>query len=291
MTEINLEGRFILLTGASQGLGFAIAETVVRRGASVFLCARTAQTLDEAADALRKKAGPGQIVAAAPCDVSDQQAVAVLADRVLEAFPHLDALINNAGILGPVGALSSGDLTSWKEAVSVNLFGPLHTVQAFLGHFKQRRYGKIVNLSGGGATAPLPCFSAYGASKAALVRLSETLAEEVLGLGIDINTVAPGALATRMTRQVIAAGADAAGEAYHAKMLTLMEAGGMSMTKAAALCAWLCSAASDGITGRLIAAQWDAWDQLAARRDQLAESDIYTLRRILPSDRGKDWED
>jgi 3-oxoacyl-[acyl-carrier protein] reductase len=155
--------------------------------------------------------------------------------------------------------------------------------------FRAAGSGKIVNLSGGGATAPLPRLSAYAASKAAVVRFTETLAEELRGTRIDVNAVAPGALNTRLLDEVLAAGADKVGKSFYERALKQKAEGGAPLDKGAALCAFLLSDESAGISGRLLSAIWDPWSELPARRAELAESDIYTLRRIVPKDRGRDW--
>ena len=281
-----LAGRYILVTGASEGLGATIAATLVEQGASVFLCARSADPLRQLADRLAR---PGQTVAWETCDVSDRHAVSALAAKLFDTFPHLDGLINNAGMIGPIGPVEENDLDQWQATMGVNLFGPLFTCAAFLPHFKARRRGKIVNLSGGGATQPMPRFSAYAAAKAALVRFTETLAEETKEYGIDVNAVAPGALATRLNSRVLETAPEQVGQVYHARLSALLSNGGMSMDIAAEACAWLCSDQSDGLSGRLIAEQWDSWRDLPAHAAELAETDIYTLRRILPGDRGKSW--
>jgi NAD(P)-dependent dehydrogenase (short-subunit alcohol dehydrogenase family) len=151
---------------------------------------------------------------------------------------------------------------------------------------KPRCYGKIVNLSGGGATAPLPRLSAYAASKAAVVRLTETLAEELRAFRIDVNAIAPGALNTRMLQEVLEAGPVAVGEAFYNKALRQHESGGVPLEEGARLCVYLASGESDGITGKLISAQWDPWDKLHRWKDHISESDVFTLRRIIPEDRG-----
>jgi NAD(P)-dependent dehydrogenase (short-subunit alcohol dehydrogenase family) len=153
---------------------------------------------------------------------------------------------------------------------------------------RQQRYGKIIALSGGGATQPLPRLSAYAASKAALVRFTETLAEEVRGSGIDVNAVAPGALNTRLLDQVLAAGPERVGAPFFERMLRQKSDGGTPLHVGAELVAFLASADSDGITGRLLSAVWDDWRGLPAIRERLQASDVFTLRRILPTDR--DWE-
>ena len=143
----------------------------------------------------------------------------------------------------------------------------------------------------GGATGPLPGISAYAASKAAIVRFTETLALEVREWNIDVNAIAPGALMTRLTDQLIAAGSERVGAALHARMVKLKHDGGTPLSLGAALCGYLAGPESDGLTGRLIAAPWDPWPFSEEHRREIAESDIYTLRRIVPKDRGKAWGD
>jgi 3-oxoacyl-[acyl-carrier protein] reductase len=151
-------------------------------------------------------------------------------------------------------------------------------------------YGKILQLSGGGATAPLPRLSAYASSKAAVVRFAETLANEVRDDGIGVNAVAPGALDTRLLDEVLAAGAESVGADLYERMVQVKETGGTPLEDGAALCVFLASAASDGITGKLISAPWDPWEDLPRYATELATSDVYTLRRIVPADRGLDWD-
>ena len=151
---------------------------------------------------------------------------------------------------------------------------------------KKKGGGKIVNLSGGGATNPLPRLSAYAASKAAVVRLTETLAEELREFSIAVNAIAPGALNTRFLDEVLRAGPELVGSGFYDKALKQRETGGAPLDRGVALCVYLASTASDGITGKLISALWDPWEKLSDHRAELASSDIYTLRRIVPEDRG-----
>jgi NAD(P)-dependent dehydrogenase (short-subunit alcohol dehydrogenase family) len=286
-----LFGHQVLVTGASRGLGAAIAETLVREGASVLLVARDLQRLEAKAAQLRGLLAPGQRVLIAACDLEDHSAIARMAEQALADFPDLGALVSNAGIIGPMGALEENDWAAWQRAIAVNLLGTVGLCRALMPHFRQRRDGRIVILSGGGATAPMPFFSAYAASKAALVRFAETLAAEVAETGITVNAVAPGALDTDMTREVLAAGPHSVGADYQARLRAMVDQPEASPAEAAALCAWLCSAASSGITGRLLSARWDPWRHLPRHAAELAPSDIYTLRRIVPADRGKEWDE
>jgi 3-oxoacyl-[acyl-carrier protein] reductase len=121
------------------------------------------------------------------------------------------------------------------------------------------------------------------------VRLTENLAEEVRPAHIDVNAVAPGALNTQMLEQTLAAGPELAGQGQFVQALKQKESGGSSIERAAALCVYLASSASDGITGRLISAPWDPWATLHERMAELGSSDIYTLRRIVPADRSRQW--
>jgi 3-oxoacyl-[acyl-carrier protein] reductase len=155
-----------------------------------------------------------------------------------------------------------------------------------LPHLKAQRYGKIIQLSGGGATNPMPRISAYAVSKAAIVRFAETLAEEVRGTGIDINSIAPGALNTRMLDEVLEAGPDKVGKDFYERALKQRDNGGVPLQRGADLAIFLASRASDGITGKLISAVWDNWEHWPEHLDKLSGSDVYTLRRIVGRDRG-----
>ena len=284
-----LAGRAALITGASQGLGFAIARQFLAEGADVAICARDEAKLEEARAALSSEFGADRRVLARAADVSVEADAFGVVREALDAFPHLQVLVNNAGVYGPMGPIEDVDWTAWIKALEVNLLGSVLMCRALVPHFKQRGYGKIVQVSGGGATNPLPNLSAYAASKAAVVRFAETLAGELRPWHVDVNSVAPGALNTRLLAEVLAAGPAAVGDAFYERSRRQQTDGGTPLEKGAALCAFLASAESDGITGRLISAVWDPWPELSERRADLDGSDIYTLRRIVPGDRGRTW--
>jgi NAD(P)-dependent dehydrogenase (short-subunit alcohol dehydrogenase family) len=289
---MKLKGLNALITGGSQGLGRRIAEHYIREGANVVLCARTEATLQEALVELAHLDNltvPGQKVLGACCDVSSEKDVNDLVAFALRDLGSLDILVNNAGIYGPMGPTESVDWKEWTRAIEINLYGVLLPSRAVIPHFKQAGRGKIVILSGGGATNPIPNISAYAASKAAVVRLMETLAEELKPHHVDVNAIAPGALKTRFVEQVLEAGPDKVGEAFFAKNKKWAEEGAVSLDLGAGLAVYLASAESNGITGRLISAQWDPWKTLHEHKDKLAASDIYCLRRIVPEDRGEKW--
>jgi NAD(P)-dependent dehydrogenase (short-subunit alcohol dehydrogenase family) len=286
----NLAGRAAIITGANQGLGLAIAQAYLDAGASVFLCARDAAKLEAAVDTLRSRATAAQKVIGQTADVSRAAEVESVVRHATEAFGTVQILVNNAGIYGPLGRIEDVDYAEWVRAIEINLLGSVLVCRAILPHFRANHYGKVVQLSGGGATNPLPRISAYAASKAAIVRFAETLAEEVRDDHIDVNSIAPGALNTRLLDEVLKAGPERVGEQFFQRAVKQKQDGGAPVDRGAALAVFLASAASDGITGKLLSAIWDPWEDLPGRAEDLA-SDVYTLRRIVPKDRGLKWGD
>lgn len=286
-----LTGRNAIITGASQGLGRAIAEAYVAAGASVCVCARDGHLIDEVRDALRARAVPGQKVVSVQADVSQASDVQRVIDTALQEFAQIHVLVNNAGVYGPMGPIETIDWVEWVRAIEINLLGSVLCCRAIVPHFKANGGGKIVQLSGGGATQPLPNISAYAASKAAIVRFAETLAQETKAFGIDVNSIAPGALKTRLLDQLLATNPTEIGQAFYDRMAKLKNEGSTPLEVGASLAVFLGSTASNGITGKLLSAQWDPWQTLPSHADELRDSDIYTLRRIVPKDRGFTWGD
>jgi 3-oxoacyl-[acyl-carrier protein] reductase len=286
-----LSGKVAIITGANQGLGLEIAKRYVEAGADLMLCARNANMLDQALAHLLTIASPGQKVIALPADVSVESDVQNVVSQTLMQLGGCHILVNNAGVYGPKGEIESIDWSQWVAAMQINVFGSVLMSRAVLPHFKKQRYGKVIQLSGGGATSPMPRISAYAVTKAAIVRYAETLAEEVRGTGIDVNAIAPGALNTRMLDEVLAAGPDKVGKDFYERSLQQKESGGAGLSKGAELALFLASPASDGITAKLISAVWDNWEQWPKHLKELSGSDAYTLRRIAGRDRGFAWGD
>jgi NAD(P)-dependent dehydrogenase (short-subunit alcohol dehydrogenase family) len=285
----SLKGRTAIITGGSQGLGLAIAHAYVAAGASILLCARDAEALNTARNELIARASPEQIIQTEIADVSRSEDVEHLMATALRIFSRVHILVNNAGIYGPKGLIEDVDWSAWVKAIEVNLFGSVLLCRAVLPHFKAHHYGKIVQLSGGGATNPLPRISAYAASKAAIVRFAETLAEEVREDNIDVNAIAPGPLNTRLLEEILAEGPESVGQAFYDRALKQKIEGGAPLERGAELAVFLASAASDGLTGKLLSAMWDPWETLPQHLKDLQETDAYTLRRIVPKDRGLTW--
>jgi NAD(P)-dependent dehydrogenase (short-subunit alcohol dehydrogenase family) len=284
-----LENRCAIVTGASQGLGLEIARRYLGAGANLAVCARDVQLLEAAATELRTRARPGQAVLAMPADVCRPDDVTRLVDATLGQFGRLDILVNNAGVAGPIGPAESVDWEEWLRTLQINLLGAVLLSRAVLPHFKRIGRGKIVQLSGGGATQPLPMQSAYAASKAAIVRFVETLAEETRPYRIDVNALAPGALNTRMLDQFLAAGPASVGRERYERWQLQKQQGGAPLDKAADLAVFLGCDLSNGITGKLLSAVWDPWESLQRHIEELNSTDVYTLRRIVPRDRHLDF--
>jgi NAD(P)-dependent dehydrogenase (short-subunit alcohol dehydrogenase family) len=189
----------------------------------------------------------------------------------------LNTLVCNAGIYGPIGPVEDNNWNEWTNAIETNLYGVVNFCRHAVPIFKKQRQGKIIILSGGGATKPMPNFSAYAASKAAVVRFAETLAEEVKDYNIQVNCVAPGSMNTSFMQQAIDAGPYKAGQDFYDRMVEQKINGGDSIENAAELIAFLASEDSNHITGRLISAVWDDWQSL---KDKKLKDNMYTLRRI-----------
>jgi len=277
--QMILKDKVSIITGGSGGIGKAIASAFVGEGSSVLLTSRTRSQLESVKVALSNSSSTIEIFEA---DVSNVKQVKDLVEFTLERFGTIDILVNCAGIYGPIGLITDIDCEEWIQAVNINLFGTFLCMKAVLPTMIKNRKGKIINFSGGGATSPFPRFSAYAASKCALVRLTETIAEEVKEHNIDINAIAPGPVNTRLLDEVLQAG-EAAGRNFLEKSIKQKKEGGVPPEKAAALAVFLASSKSDGLTGRLISAVWDDWQNMEKRIPEIMKSNAYTLRRVVDS--------
>lgn len=271
---MELVGKSAVVTGASRGIGKAIAEALAAAGAQVALLARSERALHAVADGIEAEGGRALVI---PADVVEEGSVNAAFSSIYSAWDSVDVLVNNAGVQGPIGPLHAADVERWWKSVEVNLKGCFLCSQQVLPHMMAQRGGKIINLSGGGAVSPRPFFSAYSASKAAIVRLTETLAAEVRDHRIDVNAIAPGAVNTEMLKERLAAG-ERAGRAETEVDRQLLENGGTDPQRPAGLAVYLASARSDGLSGRLLSAVWDSWEDLDV--DAVMASEAFTVRRL-----------
>jgi 3-oxoacyl-[acyl-carrier protein] reductase len=278
-----------MITGASRGLGAHLAQAFWKKGWNLALVARDQEALLQLCNDLPKRSEQKFIIF--KCDLAEVSEVTALVKKIKNHLPRLDVLINNAAIHGPIGPLTESDLASWNNTIQVNLLAPVALCHGLIGLISNSGGGSIINLSGGGATSPRSNFSAYASTKAALVRFSETLAQEVQHQNIRVNCIAPGAMKTALLEEVISSGIDKAGKREFEVAEKISAHGGDSMNKVIDLAIFLASDVSDGISGKLISAVWDNWQEWARHIDRIAESDVYTLRRISGRDRGMEWGD
>jgi NAD(P)-dependent dehydrogenase (short-subunit alcohol dehydrogenase family) len=281
-----LEDKVAIITGGSIGIGKAIAMAYAKEGALLVLSSRTRAELELTKNEIARISDT--LTEILPTDVSNPGDAKALVDFTIKKFHNIDILVNCAGIYGPIGMITDIDNDKWLETVRINLFGTFLCMQAVLPAMIQNKKGKIVNMSGGGGASPFPRFSAYGTSKAGVIRLTETIASEVKDFNIDINAIAPGAVNTRLLDTALAAG-ETAGKEFLSRSLKQKQEGGVPPEKVAELAVFLASAKSDGLTGRLISLLWDNWRDIPDNLETIMSSDIYTLRRIVPKDRGYDW--
>ncbi|MBD5656445.1 MAG: SDR family oxidoreductase, partial [Candidatus Eremiobacteraeota bacterium] len=224
MNSVYSGGRRVVVTGASQGLGRAISQRLLADGAAVFMTARDPARLAATTSELDERY-PGR-VASLVADVRRQEDMVAAASSAVSAFGAIDSVVCNAGVWGPKGRLEEIDIAEWSDAFATNVFGVSHTVRALLPALRASGRGRIVIMSGGGATKPMAHLSAYAASKSAVVRLGETLADELRDDNIPVNMIAPGAVNTRMLDELLTAGAERIGAFNYASALKQRERGG-----------------------------------------------------------------
>ena len=268
----SLQDKGVLITGAGRGIGKRLALGFAAAGARVGLLARSQAELDLAKLEIEHAGGAALRIRA---DVRDFEQMCAAADRMRAVFGGVQILIAAAGVQGPIGPLAGTKTKHWAETIEINLIGIMHACRAVLPQMIERRSGKIIIVSGGGAAHPRPNFTAYAAAKAGVVRMAETLAEEVRDCNVQVNCMAPGASYTHMTDEIIHAGDSAPRkeieDAEHVRLT-----GGITPEKQIQLALFLASARSNHVSGKLIHVN-DDWKRLEREN---ANPELFTLRRV-----------
>ncbi len=272
---MELAEKVCLIAGATGAIGTAIAQRFHREGAHLALASRSVKP----EELLQCFSGSPGCVARFALDVSRWDEVQSMVNQVQQEFGAIHVLVNCTGLLGPVGPTYSVAVEEWVRTIETNLIGCFYLVRAVLPGMLAQGRGKILHFSGGGAAYARPYFTAYSASKAAVVRFTESLAEELREANIQVNAIAPGPVKSRMWDQMRAA--SAVGGPRLLEELSHMDAtGGVSPERAAALAVFLASDRSNGLTARLISSVHDDWEHLESRIPKIMDSDAGTLRRI-----------
>ncbi len=272
-----MKAKTIVILGASSGIGAALTQALSGDGHRLFVCARRR-------DRLQALTEDGKIATYRVVDVANEAEVAAFAKDVQDAAANVDAIICCAGAYGPIGRFQDIDSAAWLATLQTNLFGTFLAAKYFVPLMKPHAGARILTLSGGGAFNALPRYSAYATSKAGIVRLTETIAEELRPLGIAANGIAPGFVATEIHNATLAAGAEAAGEAFHAMTRGKMAEGSVPMEVPVNCVRFLLSERADGLTGKTLSASFDPWQSDAFQADisVLNASELYTMRRVNP---------
>lgn len=269
----NNRTKCVLITGAGRGIGKRLAIGFAAEGARVGLLSRSEAELDLAKLEIEQAGGAATRIRA---DVRNPEEMAHAVERMRSVFGGIDVLICAAGVQGPIGPFVSVRPKAWNDTIETNLIGVANSCRAALPFMMERRSGKIILISGGGSAYSRPNFTAYGASKTAVVRFGETLAEEVRDCNVQVNTIAPGAAYSHMTDEILHAGEERAGakEIEDAEKVRLT--GGVPAEKQIALALFLASEKSNHVSGKLIHVndEWKRYEHDSMRPD------LFTLRRV-----------
>lgn len=268
-----VSGKSVLITGAGRGIGKRLAIGFAQAGARVGLLARSQAELDLAKLEIEQAGGNALRIRA---DVRDLEQLQAAVDRMRAVFGGIDALIASAGVQGPIGPFLTTRPKQWNETIETNLIGSVNACRAALPPMIEKRSGKIILIAGGGSGRSRPNFTAYAASKAAIVRFAECLADEVRDHNVQVNCMSPGGAYTHMTDEILHAGEERAGAREIEDAEQVRVTGGIAPDKQIQLALFLTSERSNHISGKLIHVN-DDWRKLEQNN---MKPELYTLRRV-----------
>ena len=277
MTERKrLDGRVALITGGGRGIGQAIARAYAAAGARLALAARTDAELQETAGSIVAQYGSDVVTIIA--DVTHRAQVETAVARAIARYGRIDVLVNNAGNSGEIGPLWRLDPERWANVISVHVLGAFYGCRAAIPAMLEQGGGRIVNMAGVGG----PNDTSYDAAKTAIVNMTENLAVELAGTGITVNAISPGSIHTRMWEEVRDMALAAGDLELYEKGVAVTSGGGASIARAAQLAVLLGSDDCGALSGRLIRANLDAFEEIPQHIDAIMSSNAYQLRRVEP---------
>lgn len=263
MSEANLQGTRAFVTGASRGIGRAVALALAEAGADVALVARSGDDLRRVADEVHER-GTHAVVYVA--DVTDRTAVDAAARRAESELGPIDVLVANAGIAAGGQPIWEADPEVWWRVQRVNVLGILHVVQAIVPGMVERGAGRVIHVGSYAGVRPQAGGSAYSCSKTTVLRLNETLAEELEATGVTSFAMSPGMVRTDMTRDLI-------------ELRDIPESSLTDIGEGARLIVRLAAGHADPLSGRMIHVS-DDLDAMIAAADQIRERNWYQLRLV-----------
>jgi NAD(P)-dependent dehydrogenase (short-subunit alcohol dehydrogenase family) len=266
---MTLENKVAVVTGGGGGIAGVVVKKFVAEGAFVLAADIVEPVFPKDKERIRT----------CRADISSIEDVERLHEICRREFGAADILVNAAGIQAPIGPFHTVDFRDWAYNLNVNLLGPVLCAKTFLPDLMKKGSGKIINFAGGGATSPRPNFSAYGTAKTAVVRFTESLAEELRPFNIQVNAVSPGVIRTRMIEEILDKGADAVGAEY-GQIQKRLTSGFDSPELVAELVIYLASEEANWISGKTISAVWDSWRDWRDQGVREESRDMYVLRRI-----------
>lgn len=272
-----LKDKVAIITGSGRGLGKAIALALAKEGAKLVLMSRTEKELRSVVKEMGLPESRAAILAG---DISKESDAKRISELALSRFGTVDILVNNAGVIGPIAPIKEVKPGDWVNNINVNIIGTFLCTRMVLPVMIGKRHGKIINIAGSGER-PLPNFSAYASSKSAVIRFTETLAQEVEEYGIEVNAVAPGGISTKMTEEIFESvkPLDKNDAEKYGKVL---KSGGVPLEVPASLVVFLASEESNGVSGKILSAVHDDWKNFGRKKGELKGTDMYTMRRISP---------
>ena len=283
--------KICILTGCTSGLGLSILYRLLNLNIFIYGISNNKKKIQTLEKKLKIKKFSKKNFFISKVNIASSVQVKKFIKKIISKNNKIDILINNAGVNGPMGKFEDIDIKIWKKAFNINFYGSLYFYKNILPIMKKNKYGRIVQVSGGGATTPFPMFSSYASAKAAIVSLSENLSKEIgKKENITINSIAPGTLNTNFTKIKLKAGPSKIGKVHYNFLKKIVKKGGDNLSDPTELCMMLINE-KNKINGKIISAKWDNWKKFPYYKKKLNSSDIFTNRRLVGKDRGMKFLD